>query len=22
WKGLITRRQIEDEVCQLQLTGK
>lgn len=22
WKGLITRRQIEDEVCQFQLTGK
>ncbi|MBY7931788.1 lysozyme [Vibrio fluvialis] len=22
WKGLITRREIEDQVCQLQLTGK
>jgi lysozyme len=22
WKGLITRREIEEEVCKLQLTGK
>lgn len=22
WKGLVTRREIEEEVCKLQLTGK